>query len=176
MPPRRPSPSVSFGLLLVVLCSFLPFPAHAFFIQQQPSLRATPMSATTGASSSSVQGMEQVLIVELGFGCDQHGQDATKAAIKACRNAIEWNSLPAMRQLIPSGSYDDMKIRLQLAVPGDPKAIDQEQVKKVFPYGKLLPIEFQKGGMLAKSGIALPEMGDKNDDWVVVVAAVTVGW
>jgi len=135
------------------------------------------MSSTTSvASSSSVQAMEQVLIVELGFGCDQHGQNATKAAIKACRNAIEWNSLPAMRQLIPSGSYDDMKIRLQLAVPGDAKEIDQEKVKKVFPYGQLLPIEFQKGGMLAKSGIALPEMGDTNDDWVVVVAAVTVGW
>ncbi len=32
-------------------------------------------------------------------------------------------------------------------------------MKKVFPYGQLLPIEFQSGGMRASSGIALPEMG-----------------
>lgn len=37
--------------------------------------------------------------------------------------------------------------------------VDVEQVKKVFPYGQLLPVEFQRGGMRASSGIELPEMG-----------------
>ena len=32
------------------------------------------------------------------------------------------------------------------------------------------------GGLLAKSGIAIPEMGDKNDDFVIAVASVTVGY
>lgn len=32
--------------------------------------------------------MKEVLFVEVGFGSDQHGQDATKAAVRACRNAI----------------------------------------------------------------------------------------
>lgn len=39
-------------------------------------------------------GMERVLFSECGFGADQHGQDATKAALRACRNAIEFNSIP----------------------------------------------------------------------------------
>lgn len=40
--------------------------------------------------------------------------------------------------------------------------VDIEAVKKVFPYGQLLPIEFQAGGMRASSGIELPEMGGKH--------------
>jgi uncharacterized protein (TIGR02058 family) len=40
--------------------------------------------------------MEHVLFVEVGFGSDQHGQDATKAAVRACRNAIgRWAPLTA---------------------------------------------------------------------------------
>jgi uncharacterized protein (TIGR02058 family) len=30
--------------------------------------------------------------------------------------------------------------------------------------------------MLASSGIALPAMGDKNDDMIIAVACVTVGY
>lgn len=37
--------------------------------------------------------------------------------------------------------------------------VDVEEVKKVFPYGQVLPVEFQRGGMRASSGIELPEMG-----------------
>ena len=39
--------------------------------------------------------------------------------------------------------------------------MDVEAIKKVFPYGQLLPVEFQAGGMRASSGIELPEMGGK---------------
>lgn len=37
--------------------------------------------------------------------------------------------------------------------------VDVDAIKKVFPYGQLLPVEFQRGGMRASSGIELPEMG-----------------
>lgn len=37
--------------------------------------------------------------------------------------------------------------------------VDVEAVKRVFPYGQLLPIEFQAGGMRASSGIELPDLG-----------------
>ena len=32
------------------------------------------------------------------------------------------------------------------------------------------------GGMKASSGIALPELGDKNDDMYIAVAVVTLGY
>ena len=34
-----------------------------------------------------------------------------------------------------------------------------EAIKRVFPYGQLLPVEFQAGGMRASSGMELPELG-----------------
>ena len=30
-------------------------------------------------------GQNKILFVETGFGCDQHGQNSTKAAVRACR-------------------------------------------------------------------------------------------
>lgn len=40
------------------------------------------------------------------------------------------------------GGYDGMKLRVQLAVPDKySKGLDLEAVRKVFPYGKMLPIE-----------------------------------
>ena len=37
-------------------------------------------------------GFEQVLFVEMGWGADQHGQNATKACVRAARNAIEFTA------------------------------------------------------------------------------------
>ncbi|GAB5368461.1 hypothetical protein AAMO2058_001321200 [Amorphochlora amoebiformis] len=85
-------------------------------------------------------GFQEVLFVECGMGCDQHGQNVTKAAVRACRNAIEFNSLPALRRLIPGGKAN-MKLHLQLGVPVDPKGLDLDQVRKVFPYGQMQPIQ-----------------------------------
>ncbi|TFJ86734.1 hypothetical protein NSK_001822 [Nannochloropsis salina CCMP1776] len=136
---------------------------------------ASSKASTSDVTVSSVEGMQQLLFVQMGFGCDQHGQDATKAAVKACRNAIEWNSLPSINQIVPGG-YEAMKVRVQIAVPVDATNIDTEAIKKAFPYGQLLPVEIQSGGMRASSGIALPAMGDRNDDWIVAIAAVSVGW
>lgn len=42
--------------------------------------------------------------------------------------------------------------------------------------GDLINTQVQPGGMVASSGIAIQEMGDTNDDMVIVVASVTVGY
>lgn len=113
--------------------------------------------------------------VECGFGCDQHGQTATKAAVRACRNAIEFNSLPRIGKLVPGG-YEGMKLHVQLGVPpAYADDIDEAQVRAVFPYGDI-KIDIEPGGLLADSGIALESMGDKNRDMIIAVAAVTVGY
>lgn len=120
--------------------------------------------------------MERVLFIECGFGNDQHGQDATKAAVRACRNAIEFNSIPSIRELVPGG-YEQMKVHVQLGVPERfIDDVDLSAVRAVFPYGTLLPVQLSVGGLAASSGIALEAMGDKDDTMVIVVAAVTVGY
>jgi uncharacterized protein (TIGR02058 family) len=59
---------------------------------------------------------------------------------RACRNAIEFNSIPSINSLVPGG-YDNMLLRVQLAVPAAAEDIDLDAVAQVFPYGKILPIE-----------------------------------
>ena len=41
---------------------------------------------------------------------------AQKAAARACRNAIEFNSLPAIKQLVPNG-YDGLLLHVKIGVP-----------------------------------------------------------
>lgn len=119
--------------------------------------------------------MPNFLFVECGTGSDQHGQDATKAAVRACRNAIEFNSLPAMRELVPGG-YQAMRVHVQLGVPREYAGeVDVGAVAAVFPYGDVA-VRVEQGGLCADSGVALEAMGDKSTDMIIVVACVTVGW
>jgi uncharacterized protein (TIGR02058 family) len=95
--------------------------------------------------------------------------------VRACRNSIEFNSIPSVKRLVPGG-YDALKLDVLLAVPAKYRdSLDLDQVQKVFPYGSVR-FQIQDGGMIAPSGIAIDELGDKNDDMVVVCAAVTVGY
>ncbi|KAL9250106.1 hypothetical protein AKJ16_DCAP03220 [Drosera capensis] len=55
-------------------------------------------STQTGAASSVSSPPMNFLFVEMGVGYDQHGQDITKAAMRACRDAISSNSIPAFRR------------------------------------------------------------------------------
>jgi len=68
-----------------------------------------------------------------------------------------------------------MRLHVKIAVP-NPETVDVAALAKVFPYGQLNPIEVSEGGMLASSGIMLEEMGDKNDQMVIAIAAVYVGY
>lgn len=88
--------------------------------------------------------LKQVLFVESGFGCDQHGQNATvrllqyslikcsllcftcfakngldtfqKACVRACRNAIEFNSIPSVESLVPGGR-NGLKLNIKIGTP-----------------------------------------------------------
>ena len=144
---------------------------------QTPAVAAAMRLATSraGAVSMASRHVPTVLFVECGFGCDQHGQTATKAAVRACRNAIEFNSLPRIGKLVPGG-YEAMKLHVQLGVPeAYVHDVDEEAVKAVFPYGDC-KVDLEAGGLLADSGIALEAMGDKNRDMIIAVACVTVGY
>lgn len=133
---------------------------------------------TTTSSWTRIEGdphVETVLFVECGWGNDSHGQDVTKAAVRACRNAIEFNSIPSVRRLVPDG-YEGLKLDVVLAVPAKYRdGLNLRKVSDVFPYGSIR-FQLQDGGMIAPSGIAIERLGDSNEDMVVVCAAVTVGY
>jgi uncharacterized protein (TIGR02058 family) len=95
--------------------------------------------------------------------------------VRACRNAIEFNSIPSIARIVPGG-YDNMKLNVLLAVPPSyQQGLQLDQVRAVFPYGSVC-FQIQDGGMVSSSGIAIDSLGDTNEDMVVVCAAVTVGY
>ncbi|KAJ0081464.1 hypothetical protein Patl1_10546 [Pistacia atlantica] len=75
----------------------------------------------------------------MGVGYDQHGQDVTAAAMRACRDAISSNSIPAFRRgSIPGVTFEQMKLLIKLGVPHSlQQSLDIERVKSVFPYKTL---------------------------------------
>jgi hypothetical protein len=61
-----------------------------------------PFSAARSCNSTNItKGMDRVAVVHTGLGCC-HGRNATKAAIRAIRDAIDYNSVK-IRTIIPGG-------------------------------------------------------------------------
>jgi len=119
--------------------------------------------------------MEKVMFIEIGMGIDLHGQNVTKAAVRAVQNAIHHNSMPGLRSVLPNNDLHNMKVNVRLAVPIDKDQLDLEVVRKELPYGEVT-FEVVDGGMLTSSGVVLVEKEDKNDLIYVVIASVEVGY
>ena len=58
----------------------------------------------------------------------------------------------------------------------DPMEVDVNEVAKVFPYGRLLPIEVVVGGLSYNTGRVVRELGDEDDLAVSVAACVSIGY
>jgi uncharacterized protein (TIGR02058 family) len=111
------------------------------------------------------------LIIEMGMGVDQHGQDPTVAAARAVRNAIAHNALPGVWEVAGLSHPNDMIVEVQVAVPF-PDQVREDDVLAVLPFGRKT-LKLENGGMVV-TGRAIPELDDKNDDMYVAIAAVTV--
>jgi uncharacterized protein (TIGR02058 family) len=77
--------------------------------------------------------------------------------------------------MVPGG-YDAMKLNVILGVPAKyQKTLDLDNVSKVFPYGEI-KFAIRDGGLVAPSGRIIESLGDKNDDMLIVCAAIQVGY
>lgn len=119
--------------------------------------------------------MEKVMFIEIGMGIDLHGQNVTKAAIRAVQNAIHHNSMPGLRSVLPNNDIHNMKVNVRLAVPIDKDKLDLDAVQAELPYGEVT-FEVIDGGMLTSSGVVLADKDDVNDLAYVVIASVEVGY
>lgn len=113
----------------------------------------------------------QRYVVELGVGTDLHGQDVTKAAVKAVRDAISRSSLCGLREVLHMKNLNDMVVKVNIAAPY-PEHVRTEEVLAQIPFGKK-EIEVHKGGMEVE-GMLVPELGNSADRILVVNAGVTV--
>ena len=103
------------------------------------------------------------LAVEMGMGTDLHGQDYTKAAIRALRDALWHNSLSVAPAL--GYSRDDMLVEVEIGV-AKPERVDLDAVAQVLPYG-VASVTAVEGGL----DIASDDGGDVT---VVANAAAVV--
>ncbi len=72
------------------------------------------------------------MVLEMGMGTDLHGQDYTKAAVRALRDALWHNSLTVANAFgVPRES---MQVEVTIGV-ADPSKVDTSVVADVLPYG-----------------------------------------
>ena len=110
-------------------------------------------------------------IIEMGTGVEQHGQDATRAATKAVRDAISRVSLVGLREMMSLEDLDDMHVEVLIACPY-PDEIDTGEVLQALPFGQK-EIRVVEGGLVVH-GQELRELADRSDEIIVANAAVTV--
>jgi uncharacterized protein (TIGR02058 family) len=111
------------------------------------------------------------LVIEMGMGVDQHGQEPTVAAARAVRNAIAHNALPGVWEVAGLSDPNQMIVEVQVAVPY-PEQVRKDEVLAVLPFGRKT-ITVESGGMVVQ-GRAIPSLNDKNDEMLIAIAAVTV--
>ncbi|MHC0552450.1 Lin0512 family protein [Salinicoccus sp. CNSTN-B1] len=119
--------------------------------------------------------MEQLVFIETGTGTDVHGQDINVAARRAVENALHYNSMPGIRNILPENNLSNMKVNVKLGLPMDHDRLDVEAVKGMIPYG-MVTVELLDGGLATSSGIYLEDQNDKNDLMYIVNAVVEVGY
>ena len=110
-------------------------------------------------------------IVEIGSGADLHGEDVTKAACRAVKDAISRSCLCGLVEILGIDDLQAMQVEIQVACP-KPDEVDLEQVKAVVPIGQKTA-RAVKGGMNVK-GLCVPDFAPNCDRIVVANAAVTV--
>jgi uncharacterized protein (TIGR02058 family) len=110
--------------------------------------------------------------LEMGLGVDLFGEDQTKAARRAVREAIGRTSLPGITRLTPGGRREDMRVRVTVAVPR-PDEVDRAAVAGELPYGEVevVPVE---GGMRTPNGTLDDEGAPAH--LTIATAVVAVGW
>jgi len=110
-------------------------------------------------------------VVEIGTGADLHGENVTKAACRAVKDAISRSCLCGLVEILGINDLQTMQVDILVACP-KPDEVDLEQVKATAPIGQKTARAVE-GGMIAK-GLCVPNFATDCDQIVVANAAVTV--
>lgn len=82
-------------------------------------------------------------IIEMGMGNDLHGEDYTKAALRAVEDAFRHSCLPMFEAL--GLDHGDMRVQVTVGVQ-DPEAVDIQAVAAHLPRGRV-EVRVVKGGL-----------------------------
>ena len=110
-------------------------------------------------------------IVEIGTGIDIHGENVTKAACRAVKDAISRSCLCGLLEILQLKNLEDVMVDIQVASPNH-EQVNLEQVMAEVPIGRK-SAHAVEGGMTAQ-GLCVPQFAPDCDQIVVANAAVTV--
>lgn len=109
--------------------------------------------------------------IELGYAADLHGEDMTKAAIRAVRDAVSRICLCGIVEICGRDRFQGVFVHAEVAVP-IPEEVDREAVLAAIPIGKT-SLNVTKGGM-SVPGIEVPCFAPGVSNIVIACAALTV--
>lgn len=109
-------------------------------------------------------------VVELGYGADLHGADATKAARRAVRDAVSRSCLCGLFEIVGLRDPDAMQVAVRIGCPL-PEQVDADAVLAELPFGTK-SLEVVQGGLTTR-GVEVPSLGC-GDSILVAVASLTV--
>ena len=110
-------------------------------------------------------------VVEIGTGADLHGEDVTKAACRAVKDAISRSCLCGLVEILGIEDLQAIQVDILVACP-KPDEVDLEQVKATVPIGQKTARAVE-GGMNVR-GLCVPNFAQDCDQIVVANASVTV--
>jgi uncharacterized protein (TIGR02058 family) len=110
-------------------------------------------------------------VVEIGTGIDIHGENVTKAACRAVKDAVSRSCLCGLLEILEIRNLEQVAVEIQVASP-NPTEVDLEKVMAEVPIGRK-SARVVKGGMTTQ-GLCVPQFAPDCDQIVVVNAAVTV--
>ena len=104
------------------------------------------------------------MVLEIGMGTDIRGNDPTKAAVRALRDALWHNSLTLTHAL--GVDVDSMRVEVNIGVP-EPHRVDKDAVLAVLPHGS--------GSVnVVAGGLKIPN--PNSDDCTLIAHAGAVVW
>jgi uncharacterized protein (TIGR02058 family) len=109
--------------------------------------------------------------IELGYAADMHGEDMTKAAVRAVRDAMSRTCLCGLVEIWGRDAFQGVYVHAEVAVPA-PERVDTEAVRAVIPIGET-SVSVTAGGMTA-AGIEVPCFAPGVSNIVVACAALTI--
>lgn len=110
-------------------------------------------------------------IIELGLGADFHGQNVSKAAAKAVREAVSRSCLCGLQEVLGLRDLEQIRVVATVAV-SRPEEVEHSQVAAQLPVGtvEVRPVS----GGLSVPGLAIPRFGDRDDSIEIALAVVEV--
>ena len=111
-------------------------------------------------------------VIEIGMGIDHHGQNSTKAAVRAIKDAISRVYLIGLLELFKLNFESDIKTEVLIGVPYS-KSVNKKELKEAIPLNCKKVINIVDGGLKGR-GTILKEFKDKTDEIIIAIALITI--